>query len=73
MPAAADIREWRGHEVADAEDRKIGERELRVTVDLAGLRIIDASGAAAPVVGGTGPGVPGGCCRPREGARCCRS
>jgi hypothetical protein len=33
--------------VVDAEGRKIGERELRVIVDPAGLRFIDASGAAA--------------------------
>lgn len=36
MPEAADIGEWRGHDVVDAEGRKIGERELRVIVDLAG-------------------------------------
>ena len=27
MPEAADIREWRGHDVVDAEGRKIGELE----------------------------------------------
>jgi hypothetical protein len=35
VPEAADIGEWRGHDVVDAEGRKIGERELRVIVDLA--------------------------------------
>jgi hypothetical protein len=36
VPEAADIGEWRGHDVVDAEGCKIGERELRVIVDLAG-------------------------------------